>query len=227
MILGILLIGIVSVFLGGCLDTTEVSNVDQIDVSEPAVVQVTPVKEPIVTPTPTLPAPKYAIGDVVGNNPDASAGCVIGSFNELGDMYSIQVVGNKEEVWVFYLKPSTKHSVKRAKLEEEYPVLLGHIDSLLDIPILKGEDAEILSKSTHHDSLGWLHIVGEVENTGIETLKFVKVIATIYNKDGTVIATDSSYTKPHTLKRGQVAPFEIVCMQDIPSGKYKLTVEWH
>ena len=228
MILGLLLVGIMSVFLGGCLDTTEISDVNQVDVSEPTMVQTAPITEEIiVTPTPALPAPKYAIGDVVGDEIDAIAGCVIGSFNELGDRYSIQIVGNKEGTWMFYLNDK-KHSVKRVEFEERYPVLLAQGIRISDIPTLKQKDTEILSKSTHRDSLGWLHIVGEVTNTGVETLEFVKVIATIYDKDGTVIAVESTYTQPHTLKRGQVAPFEIVCMSNIPKGaQYKVTVRWN
>lgn len=227
MILGLLLVGIVSVFLGGCIGTTEINDVNQVDISEPTMMQTAPIsEEPIVTPTPTLPAPKYAIGDVVGNEIDAIAGCVIGSYNELVDRYSIQIVGNKEGTWMYYLNDK-KHSVKRVELEEGYPVLLARGISISDIPTLKKKDAKILSKSTHYDSLGWLHITGEVENTGLETLEFAKVVATIYDKEGTVIAVESSYTQPHTLKRGQVAPFEIVCTQDIPSGKYKLSVGWH
>ena len=228
MILGLLLVGIMSVFLGGCLDTTEISDVNQVDVNEPTVVPTAPViEEPIVTPTPTLPAPKYAIGNVVGDEIDAIAGCVIGSFNELGDRYSIQIVGNKEGTWMFYLNDK-KHSVKRAELEERYPVLLAQGIRISDIPTLKQKDAKILSKSTHRDSLGWPHITAEVENTGIDTLKFVKVVATIYDKEGTVIAVESTYTQPHTLKRGEIAPFEIVCMSDIPNGaQYKVTVGWN
>ena len=228
MILGILLVGIVSIFSGGCLDTTEISDVNQVDVNEPTVVPTAPViEEPIVTSTPALPAPKYAIGDVVGDEIDAIAGCVIGSFNELGDRYSIQIVGNKEGTWMFYLNDK-KHSVKRAELEERYPMLLAQGIRISDIPTLKQKDAEILSKSTHRDVFEWVHIIGEVKNTGIETLKFVKVVATIYDKDGTVIAVESTYTQPHTLKRGQVAPFEIVCMSNIPKGaQYKVTVRWN
>jgi hypothetical protein len=227
MILEILLIGIVSIFGCGCIDTTEVSDVEQIDISEPAVVPTVPIEQSIVTSAPTLPAPKYAIGNVVGDEADAIAGCVIGSFNELGDRYSIQIVGNKEGTWMFYLNDK-KHSVKRAELEERYPVLLAQGIRISDIPTLKQKDAKILSESTNRDVFEWVHIVGEVKNTGIETLKFVKVVATIYDKDGTAIAVESTYTQPHTLKRGQVAPFEIVCMNKVPIGaKYKLTVDWN
>ena len=226
LILGILLVTVVSIFGCGCIGTTEVRDVNQIDVNEPTVVPTVPIEQSIVTPTPALPASKYAIGNVVGDEIDAVAGCVIESFNELSDRYSIQIVGNKEGTWMYYLNDK-KHSVKRAELEEKYPVLLAQGISISDIPTLKQKDAELLSKSTHRDSLGWMHIVGEIENTGVETLEFVKVIATIYDKEGTVIGTDRAYTQPHTLKRGQVAPFEIVCMQDIPSGaQYTLTVVW-
>ena len=114
----------------------------------------------------------------------------------------------------------------REDIENDCPILITHVD-LSSIVTLKEKDAEILSKSTHRDSLDWLHIVGEVKNTGMTTLKYVKVIATLYDEDDTVIGTDFTYTQPSTLEPGQTAPFEIICTGDIPHGvSYKLTVDY-
>lgn len=222
-LLVILLVGIVSLFGCGCIDTTQVDTVSEV---EPTATPQKSTQIPEPTAIPTLPAPKYIIGDVVGDKIDAIAGCVVCSYNEVSDIYTIQIVGNKEGTWMYW-RNENKRPVKRAELEEGYPILLARGVSLSDIPTLKAKDAKILSMSTTRDVFEWLHIVGEIENTGIETLEFVKVIATIYDKADKVIGVESTYTQPHTLKRGQVAPFEVICMGDIPTGvRYKLTVSW-
>ena len=225
-IIGILLVSILSVFGAGCLDTTDTSGVNQAIIDTPAAIDVVavPVEEPVVTLVP----PKYAVGDVIGKDIAGIVGCVIVSYSELGDMYAVKIIVNKEGTWMYYNTASeTTRMAGRARMEETYPVLLAHI-SVQDIPMMKQKDAEILSKSTHRSSTGRFHIVGEVENTGIDTLEFVKVIATIYDTGGTVIGTDSTYTQPYTLKCGQVAPFDILCTGDVPqAGKYKVVVDWN
>src|SRR5437764_11294586 len=47
----------------------------------------------------------------------------------------------------------------------------------------------ILSQSTYNDSIGTLHIVGEVVNQSPVTAKFVEIIATLYNAYNHVIGT--------------------------------------
>jgi hypothetical protein len=52
-------------------------------------------------------------------------------------------------------------------------------------------------------------IVGEVQNNGTETAKFVEVSASLYDSNNKVIGTESNFTKPSTIEPGQKAPFEI------------------
>ena len=233
---------VVSAFFGcGCIDTPKV---DDVNLDEPAAMPVVPlveepvvtlapplVEEPVVTLAPPLVEepviPKYKVGDVIGKDIAGIVGCVIVSYSELGDMYAVKIIVNKEGTWMYYNTASeTTRMAGRARMEETYPVLLAHI-SVQDIPMMKQKDAEISSKSTHRDVFEWMHIVGEVKNTGIETLEFVKVIATIYDKDGTVIGTAFAYTTPHTISKNDVAPFDVLYMNDVPAGaKYKLVVNW-
>jgi hypothetical protein len=70
----------------------------------------------------------------------------------------------------------------------------------------------ILSRSTYTDSVGTLHIVGEVVNQSPITARFVKIIATLYNANNQVIGTDFAYTQPSDLAPGQRAPFHILVL---------------
>ena len=62
------------------------------------------------------------------------------------------------------------------------------------------------------------HIVGEVQNNGTETAKFVEVSATLYDSNNKVIGTESTFTKPSDIDPGQKAPFEVTVGTDKVMG---------
>jgi hypothetical protein len=68
----------------------------------------------------------------------------------------------------------------------------------------------ILSDNNYFSSTGTLHIVGEIINESFEPVRFVKIIATFYDSNNSVIGTDFTYTTPSTLQPGQKAPFDIL-----------------
>jgi uncharacterized protein (TIGR02588 family) len=67
-------------------------------------------------------------------------------------------------------------------------------------------------------SLPQYHIVGEVQNNGAQTAKFVQVSATLYDSNNKVIGTDFSFTNPSDIDPGQKAPFEITVGTDKVMG---------
>ncbi len=75
---------------------------------------------------------------------------------------------------------------------------------------IKSEALNVLSTNSFIDSIGYLHVVGEVENNTPNVAKFVKVTGTFYNKGNEVVATDFTYTSPTDLGPGDKAPFEII-----------------
>ncbi|HET7147510.1 MAG TPA: FxLYD domain-containing protein [Candidatus Nitrosopolaris sp.] len=87
----------------------------------------------------------------------------------------------------------------------------------------------ILSQSTYTDSIGAVHIVGEVINQSPVTAKFVQITVTFYNAHNQVIGTDFTYTHPSDLAPGQRAPFELIELSGgIPMNQvrnYALTVD--
>jgi hypothetical protein len=60
------------------------------------------------------------------------------------------------------------------------------------------------------DSIGSLHVVGEVQNNTPNPANFVKVTGTFYSKGNEVVATDFTYTSPRDIAPGDKAPFEII-----------------
>jgi hypothetical protein len=62
------------------------------------------------------------------------------------------------------------------------------------------------------------HIVGEVQNNGQQTAKFVEVSATLYDSNNKVIGTEFIFTKPRDIDPGQKAPFEITVDTDKVMG---------
>lgn len=68
----------------------------------------------------------------------------------------------------------------------------------------------ILSNSSHTDSTGILHVVGEVYNDmAPNTAKDVQVIATFYDLNNKVVGTSSEFITPRDLASGEKAPFDI------------------
>ena len=62
------------------------------------------------------------------------------------------------------------------------------------------------------------HIVGEVQNNGQQTAKFVEISATLYDSNNKVIGTEFTFTKPSDIEPGQKAPFEITVGTDKVMG---------
>ena len=78
---------------------------------------------------------------------------------------------------------------------------------------------EILSHSSHKDSLGWLHVVGEIKNIGTQDATFVEVVCAFYDSQGTVIYAGFTFSDPYDLSVGQTAPFEILLLDKALSNK--------
>jgi hypothetical protein len=69
---------------------------------------------------------------------------------------------------------------------------------------------EILSHNSYTDSLGFLHVVGEVKNNSPSLVEFVKIIGTFYDANDEVVGTHFTYTNPSDLVRGSKAPFDLI-----------------
>ena len=89
----------------------------------------------------------------------------------------------------------------------------------------------ILSNSSHIDSAGILHVVGEVYNDmAPNTANDVEVIATFYDSSNKVVGANSTFTKPISIASGEKAPFDLrLSSASIRLEKidhYNLRVDW-
>ena len=92
----------------------------------------------------------------------------------------------------------------------------------------KTESLEILSSNAKRDMLDNFIISGTITNHDQRTANTIVVIATLYDKEGKVVATSKSYTESDYLKAGGITPF-LVSLQDKSQSQkatnYSLLVE--
>lgn len=69
---------------------------------------------------------------------------------------------------------------------------------------------KVLSSNSFVDSIGFMHVVGEIQNATPDPVTFVQAAATFYDKSNNVVGTSFSYTNPSDLGPGDKAPFEII-----------------
>ena len=67
----------------------------------------------------------------------------------------------------------------------------------------------VSSQTSRTDNYGYFEIVGEVRNSGGTTAEYVKIVATYYNSEGTVIGTDYTYSSLDQIATGQTSPFTL------------------
>ncbi|RME98234.1 MAG: hypothetical protein D6768_17810, partial [Chloroflexi bacterium] len=63
------------------------------------------------------------------------------------------------------------------------------------------------------DSLGWYHIVGEVQNNASTPMEYVQVTAKLYNAAQETIGTKLTFTAPDVIFPGGSAPFDIIALR--------------
>jgi hypothetical protein len=89
-------------------------------------------------------------------------------------------------------------------------------------------DIVLLSQKLKKASFGYRDLVGQVKNIGSESAETVNILLTVYDKNGGVIGTDSTYADASTLKPGQKSTFKFFTSSDDFKGMdhYDLSLEW-
>jgi hypothetical protein len=90
-------------------------------------------------------------------------------------------------------------------------------------------DIVLLSQKLKKASYGYRDLVGQVKNIGNESAESVNIHLTVYDKNGGVIGTDSTYADASTLKPGQKSAFKFFTSSDDFKGMdhYDLSLEWN
>jgi len=79
------------------------------------------------------------------------------------------------------------------------------------------------------DTAGVVHISGIVENAGNNAVGFVRVAASLFDKNGNSLPTLSTYTLVRTIPAGYIAPFDIpISDRNVGNvvSSYTLSLEW-
>jgi len=69
---------------------------------------------------------------------------------------------------------------------------------------------QILSHNTFTDSIGYLHVVGEIKNNYPSTATFVRILGTFYDINNQVVGTQFTYTNPSDIGSGEKVPFVLI-----------------
>jgi hypothetical protein len=99
------------------------------------------------------------------------------------------------------------------------------------IPFLnKSHTVTILSHNSYVDSVGYFHVVGEVENNTPNTAQFVQITGNFYDINDAVVGTQFTYTNPSDISSGATAPFDLILMSaSVPASlidHYKLSASY-
>lgn len=87
----------------------------------------------------------------------------------------------------------------------------------------------VLSSRTYIDDYGFYHLVGEIQNNLGVPITYAKIVATFYDSQGQVVATDFTYSMIDILRPGEKSPFEIALLDASQIQKissYKLSGSW-
>lgn len=90
------------------------------------------------------------------------------------------------------------------------------------------DDVVLLSHRLKKGSGDYNDIIGQVKNIGSDTVEFIKIGLTVYDKNGDVVGTDSTYADATTLESSQKSSFDIISTKDNFDGmeSYELSLHW-
>ncbi len=88
--------------------------------------------------------------------------------------------------------------------------LLMSVICISSLNSVKADSVTVISSSGFTDSIGDYHIVGEVQNTGSNTVDYVQITATYYNTNNQVVDTQFSFASLSYMQPGAKSPFDII-----------------
>lgn len=110
---------------------------------------------------------------------------------------------------------------KSARLNQTEGVSLTPVNLT---PAPSSPAVEILSHQSNVDN-EWLSIVGEVRNNTGDPMEFVKVVATLYDKNNQVVGTNYAYTALDIIPPNGKSPFSIEAKQPLNFDHYDIQVQ--
>lgn len=72
--------------------------------------------------------------------------------------------------------------------------------------------------TSHHDSIGDLKVVGEVQNNGDQPAGFTKITGTVYDATNATVGTGFTFTDPTDVPAHNSAPFSLLLQPEDIQG---------
>jgi hypothetical protein len=152
---------------------------------------------------------------------------IVGEVLNTGDVWlqSVQVTAVLKDVngqtvdvifmytYVSYLPPGQRAPFRlietvpaRASAVASYSLTLSFQEASA---IPQGDVLIVQDTSTALDNLGFLNVIGEVKNSGVQASSYTEVVATFYDQTEKVIYVDWAYTLPSEIPTGASCGFKI------------------
>ena len=65
------------------------------------------------------------------------------------------------------------------------------------------QDIQLISSSSYKDSIGSLHVVGELQNTSPDPREYVKIVSTLHDASDSILDTGFTYSEVEVLRPGE------------------------
>lgn len=75
---------------------------------------------------------------------------------------------------------------------------------------LESNKIQIRNHNSYIDSVGYMHVIGKIENNTPLIAEFVKIIGTFYDNNRNVVGTSFTYADPSDIYPGQIVPFDLI-----------------
>ena len=99
-----------------------------------------------------------------------------------------------------------------------YLIIFSCCTSYLICPAVHAA-AEVVILNNHSsfkDTAGYLHVVGEVENTGNKSARYIQIMGTFYDNQSNIILQDSTFAMLELLPPGARSPFDLILISSSP-----------
>lgn len=91
----------------------------------------------------------------------------------------------------------------------------------------KPQSLRLNSNISYTDNLGLYHVVGKINNDSNKQSTFTNVVATFYDENGVIVATERDLTEPINIPSGESGEFKITIHRDLASkvASYSIDAE--
>jgi SLAP domain-containing protein len=137
-------------------------------------------------------------------------------FNSLEFVSTINETINKPKQPSFMASEELNESISPSLSDNEYlEDLSSEFNKALDksfdkLPESKSNELTISSHNSYINSIGNMHVIGEVQNNTPNVIQYVKVTGTFYDNNNKVVGTSFTYTDPTDLAPNEKAPFDLI-----------------